>query len=101
MVPKVKYFTCGLMHRLVYISSTKEWAIEKGIDWEPYWKDKDTKLYTLSEKITLYFTALFSLLSLRLMANLSFLRMCRPNEFLNLEGDKISTSRNWAVWLHE
>ncbi|WP_143960561.1 methionine--tRNA ligase [Litoribacter populi] len=84
-----------------YISSTKEWAEEKGIDWEPYWKDKDTKLVHFIGKDNIVFHCIIFPAILKTHGEYILPENVPANEFLNLEGDKISTSRNWAVWLHE
>jgi methionyl-tRNA synthetase len=84
-----------------YISSTKEWAQEKGIDWEPYWKDKDTKLVHFIGKDNIVFHCITFPAILKNLGDFILPENVPANEFLNLEGDKISTSRNWAVWLHE
>jgi methionyl-tRNA synthetase len=84
-----------------YISSTKEWAAEKGIDWEPYWKDKDTKLVHFIGKDNIVFHCIIFPAILKTHGEFILPENVPANEFLNLEGDKISTSRNWAVWLHE
>jgi methionyl-tRNA synthetase len=84
-----------------YISMTKEWAEEQGRDWELYWRDKDTKLVHFIGKDNIVFHCI--IFPAMLMAEGSFILADNvpANEFMNLEGDKISTSRNWAVWLHE
>ncbi|WP_304518044.1 methionine--tRNA ligase [Cecembia rubra] len=84
-----------------YISSTKEWAAEKGIDWEPYWKDEDTKLVHFIGKDNIVFHCIIFPAILKTHGGYVLPENVPANEFLNLEGDKISTSRNWAVWLHE
>lgn len=84
-----------------YISSTKEWAAEKGIDWEPYWKDEDTKLVHFIGKDNIVFHCIIFPAILKTHGGYVLPDNVPANEFLNLEGDKISTSRNWAVWLHE
>lgn len=84
-----------------YISSTKEWAAEKGIDWEPYWKSKDTKLVHFIGKDNIVFHCIIFPAILKTHGEYILPENVPANEFLNLEGDKISTSRNWAVWLHE
>ncbi|WP_373523407.1 methionine--tRNA ligase, partial [Aquiflexum sp.] len=83
-----------------YISSTKEWAAEKGIDWEPYWKSKDTKLVHFIGKDNIVFHCIIFPAILKTHGEYILPDNVPANEFLNLEGDKISTSRNWAVWLH-
>jgi len=84
-----------------YISSTKEWAAEKGIDWEPYWKDEETKLVHFIGKDNIVFHCIIFPAILKTHGAFILPDNVPANEFLNLEGDKISTSRNWAVWLHE
>ncbi|MDN3687342.1 methionine--tRNA ligase [Cyclobacterium jeungdonense] len=84
-----------------YISSTKEWAKEKGRDWEPYWKDKDTKLVHFIGKDNIVFHCITFPAILKTHGDFILPDNVPANEFLNLEGQKISTSRNWAVWLHE
>jgi methionyl-tRNA synthetase len=84
-----------------YISSTKEWATKKGIDWEPYWKDKDTKLLHFIGKDNIVFHCIIFPSMLKADGSYILPENVPANEFLNLEGNKISTSKNWAVWLHE
>lgn len=84
-----------------YISSTKEWALEKGVDWEPYWKDQNTKLVHFIGKDNIVFHCIIFPAILKTLGDFILPDNVPANEFLNLEGDKISTSRNWAVWLHE
>ncbi|MEC7755454.1 methionine--tRNA ligase [Roseivirga sp. UBA1976] len=84
-----------------YISATREWAAEKGIDWEPYWKDKDTKLVHFIGKDNIVFHCIIFPAILKAHGDYILPENVPANEFLNLENDKISTSRNWAVWLHE
>lgn len=84
-----------------YISSTKEWAAEKGIDWEPYWKDKDTQLVHFIGKDNIVFHCIIFPIILKNTGEYILPENVPANEFLNLEGNKISTSKNWAVWLHE
>jgi methionyl-tRNA synthetase len=84
-----------------YISATKEWAAKKGIDWEPYWKSKDTKLVHFIGKDNIVFHCITFPAILKTHGDFILPDNVPANEFLNLEGDKISTSRNWAVWLHE
>lgn len=84
-----------------YISSTKEWAAEKGIDWQPYWKDQETKLVHFIGKDNIVFHCIIFPAILKTHGGYVLPENVPANEFLNLEGDKISTSRNWAVWLHE
>ncbi len=84
-----------------YISSTKEWAEGKGVDWEPYWKDRDTKLVHFIGKDNIVFHCIIFPAILKTLGDFVLPDNVPANEFLNLEGEKISTSRNWAVWLHE
>ena len=84
-----------------YISSTKEWASENGKDWEPYWKDKDSKLIHFIGKDNIVFHCIIFPSMLKAEGSYVLPENVPANEFLNLEGNKISTSKNWAVWLHE
>jgi methionyl-tRNA synthetase len=84
-----------------YISSTKEWALREGKDWEPYWKDKDTKLIHFIGKDNIVFHCIIFPAMLKAEGTYILPENVPANEFLNLEGNKISTSKNWAVWLHE
>lgn len=84
-----------------YISSTKEWAEREGKDWEPYWKDKDTKLVHFIGKDNIVFHCIIFPCMLKAHGEFVLPDNVPANEFLNLEGNKLSTSKNWAVWLHE
>ncbi|MFD0977066.1 methionine--tRNA ligase [Salinimicrobium gaetbulicola] len=84
-----------------YISSTKEWAERTGKDWEPYWKDKDTKLVHFIGKDNIVFHCIIFPAMLKAEGSYILPENVPANEFLNLEGNKLSTSKNWAVWLHE
>ena len=84
-----------------YISATREWAEAKGKDWEPYWKSKDTRLVHFIGKDNIVFHCIVFPAMLKAEGSYILPDNVPANEFLNLEGDKISTSRNWAVWLHE
>lgn len=84
-----------------YISSTKEWAKRTGKDWEPYWKNEDTKLVHFIGKDNIVFHCIIFPAMLKAEGSYILPDNVPANEFLNLEGDKISTSKNWAVWLHE
>jgi len=84
-----------------YISSTKEWAQKTGNDWKKYWQDKDTKLVHFIGKDNIVFHTIIFPAMLKAHGDYILPENVPANEFLNLEGDKISTSRNWAVWLHE
>ncbi|MCW3788425.1 methionine--tRNA ligase [Plebeiibacterium sediminum] len=80
-----------------YISATKELTPE----WEKYWKDKETKLLHFIGKDNIVFHCIVFPSMLKAEGSFNLPENVPANEFLNLEGDKISTSRNWAVWLHE
>ncbi|WP_138994791.1 methionine--tRNA ligase [Larkinella sp. C7] len=84
-----------------YISMTKEWAEQQGRDWELYWRDKDTKLVHFIGKDNIVFHCIIFPAMLMHEGSYILADNVPANEFMNLEGDKISTSRNWAVWLHE
>ncbi|WJJ97184.1 methionine--tRNA ligase [Algibacter luteus] len=84
-----------------YISSTKEWAAREGKDWEPYWKDKDTKLVHFIGKDNIVFHCIIFPAMLKAEGSYILPDNVPANEFLNLEGNKLSTSKNWAVWLPE
>ena len=84
-----------------YISSTKEWAEREGKDWEPYWKDENTKLIHFIGKDNIVFHCIIFPAMLKAEGSYILPENVPANEFLNLEGNKISTSKNWAVWLHE
>ena len=84
-----------------YISSTKEWAAREGKDWEPYWKDANTKLVHFIGKDNIVFHCIIFPAMLKAEGSYILPDNVPANEFLNLEGNKLSTSKNWAVWLHE
>ena len=84
-----------------YISSTKEWAARTGKDWELYWKAKDTKLVHFIGKDNIVFHCIIFPCMLKAHKDYILPENVPANEFLNLEGNKLSTSKNWAVWLHE
>jgi methionyl-tRNA synthetase len=96
-----------------YISATKEWAEERNrqssvssqtsnaVNWELYWKDKETKMVHFIGKDNIVFHCIVFPAMLHAEGSYILPDNVPANEFLNLEGDKISTSRNWAVWLHE
>ena len=84
-----------------YISSTIEWAERKNIDWKPYWQDPSTELVHFIGKDNIVFHCII-FPSILIASGKYILPSNVPaNEFLNLEGQKISTSKNWAIWLHE
>ena len=87
-----------------YISATKQWALDNGKDWEQYWlksKAKDRKLVHFIGKDNIVFHAIIFPILLKNHGDYILPDNVPAYEFLNLEGDKFSTSRNWAVWLHE
>lgn len=84
-----------------YISATKEWAAKTGKEWEPYWKDAESKMVHFIGKDNIVFHCIIFPVMLKAEGSYILPENVPANEFLNLENDKISTSRNWAVWLHE
>ena len=84
-----------------YISSTKEWAQNNNKDWEHYWKNPKTNLIHFIGKDNIVFHCIIFPIMLKMFGDFILPKNVPANEFLNLEGDKISTSKNWAVWLHE
>ncbi|BFG71622.1 methionine--tRNA ligase [Sediminibacterium sp. KACHI17] len=79
-----------------YISATKQWAINTGKDWKPYWEDKDTKLVHFIGKDNIVFHCIIFPVMLKLHGNI-LPDNVPSNEFMNLERDKMSTSRNWKL----
>jgi len=79
-----------------YISATRQWGIDNGKDWEPYWYDKDTKLVHFIGKDNIVFHCIIFPIMLKLHGNI-LPENVPANEFMNLEGDKMSTSRNWKL----
>lgn len=84
-----------------YISASKEWSETSGKDWEPYWKSDGSKLVHFIGKDNIVFHCIIFPVMLHAEGSYLVPDNVPANEFLNLENDKISTSRNWAVWLHE
>jgi len=84
-----------------YISSTIEWAKANDKDWEQYWKNPETNLIHFIGKDNIVFHCIIFPIMLRMFGDFILPKNVPANEFLNLEGNKISTSKNWAVWLHE
>jgi methionyl-tRNA synthetase len=84
-----------------YISATKQWALDNGKNWEDYWKNDASKLVHFIGKDNIVFHAIIFPIILKDHGDLILPDNVPAYEFLNLEGDKFSTSRNWAVWLHE
>ena len=79
-----------------YISATKQWALDNGKDWKPYWEDKDTKLVHFIGKDNIVFHCIIFPVMLKLHGNI-LPDNVPSNEFMNLEGDKMSTSRGWSI----
>jgi len=84
-----------------YISATKEWAKKNNKDWESYWKNDESELIHFLAKDNIVFHCIIFPIILKEHGGFNLPTNVPANEFLNLEGDKFSTSRNWAVWLHE
>ena len=84
-----------------YISATKEWAAKEGKNWEDYWKNPETRLVHFIGKDNIVFHCIIFPSMLEAHGGYILPDNVPANEFLNLEGSKLSTSKNWAVWLHE
>jgi len=84
-----------------YITNTKVWAEKNGKNWEDYWKSEDSQLIHFIGKDNIVFHCIIFPIILKEHGGFNLPFNVPANEFMNLEGDKISTSRNWAVWLHE
>jgi len=84
-----------------YISATKEWAEENGKDWKSYWQDEESAIIHFIGKDNIVFHCLIFPSILKAHGDYNLPYNVPANQFLNLEGKKISTSRNWAVWVHE
>lgn len=83
-----------------YISATKQWSKDTGKDWKPYWYDADTKLVHFIGKDNIVFHCIIFPIMLKLHGNI-LPENVPANEFLNLEGDKMSTSRNWKLEMRD
>mgnify|MGYP001497279879 FL=1 len=84
-----------------YISATKQWATDNGKNWEDYWKSEDTELVHFIGKDNIVFHCIIFPIILKSHEGYILPTNVPANEFLNLEGEKLSTSRNWAIWLDE
>jgi methionyl-tRNA synthetase len=84
-----------------YISATKQWALDNGKDWKDYWQNDETTLVHFVGKDNIVFHCLIFPAMLKAHGDFILPTNVPANQFLNLEGKKISTSRNWAVWVHE
>ena len=100
-VEREKYSTFGSMRRSGISRLPKNGLLSEGKDWEPYWKDKDTKLVHFIGKDNIVFHCIIFPAMLKAQGDYILPDNVPANEFLNLEGNKLSTSKNWAVWLHE
>ncbi len=84
-----------------YISFTKEWAAKNGKDWKDYWKSENSDLVHFIGKDNIVFHCIIFPAMMKAHGDFNMPKNVPAFEFLNLENDKISTSRNWAVWAHE
>jgi len=84
-----------------YITSTMEWAEKNGEDWRDWWQSPDTELLHFIGKDNIVFHCIIFPILLKEHGDYILPHQVPANEFMNLEGDKISTSRNWAVWVKE
>lgn len=84
-----------------YISATKQWALDNKKDWKKYWQSQDTALIHFIGKDNIVFHSIIFPAMLRAHGSFILPYNVPANQFMNLEGNKISTSRNWAVWVHE
>ncbi len=84
-----------------YISATKQWASENNKNWENYWKDEKTELIHFIGKDNIVFHCIMFPIVLKAHGKYILPKNVPANEFLNLEGNKLSTSKNWAIWAHE
>ena len=83
-----------------YISATKQWAADNNKNWEDYWKNDETELVHFIGKDNIVFHCIIFPIILKAHEGYILPTNVPANEFLNLEGKKLSTSRNWAIWLH-
>lgn len=84
-----------------YISATKQWALDNGQDWKPYWQDPETKLVHFIGKDNIVFHCIVFPTMLKAHGEFVLPENVPANEFMNLEGDKMSTSRGWSIEMHE
>ncbi len=84
-----------------YISATKQWAKDQNRDWKEYWQDNDTQLVHFIGKDNIVFHCLIFPSILKAHGDYILPKNVPANQFMNLEGDKLSTSKGWAVWVHE
>jgi methionyl-tRNA synthetase len=84
-----------------YISATRQWALDNNKDWKDYWQDDESHLIHFLAKDNIVFHCLIFPAILKATGGYNLPVNVPGNQFVNLEGKKISTSRNWAVWVHE
>jgi methionyl-tRNA synthetase len=84
-----------------YISATRQWGIDNNKDWKPYWQDKETKLVHFIGKDNIVFHCIVFPAMLKAHGEFILPENVPANEFMNLEGDKMSTSRGWSIEMHE
>ena len=84
-----------------YISATKKWADKNGKDWKSFWQGEDVELIHFIGKDNIVFHCIIFPIILRAHGDYVLPTQVPANEFLNLEGEKLSTSKKWAIWLHE
>ena len=84
-----------------YITATKKLAEKKGVDWKKYWMNNESELIHFIGKDNIVFHCIIFPIILKELGGYNLPTNVPANEFLNLEGQKLSTSRNWAIWLHE
>jgi len=84
-----------------YITATKKLAEKKGVDWKKYWMQNESELVHFIGKDNIVFHCIIFPIILKELGGYNLPTNVPANEFLNLEGHKLSTSRNWAIWLHE
>ncbi len=84
-----------------YISATRQWGLDNNRDWEPYWKSDDTKLVHFIGKDNIVFHCIVFPVMLKAQGEFILPQNVPANEFMNLEGDKMSTSRGWSIEMHE
>ena len=84
-----------------YITATKKFARKRGLDWKKYWQNNESELIHFIGKDNIVFHCIIFPIILKELGGYNLPTNVPANEFLNLEGNKLSTSRNWAIWLHE
>ena len=84
-----------------YITATKKLAEKNGVDWKKYWMNNESELIHFIGKDNIVFHCIIFPIILKELGGYNLPTNVPANEFLNLEGNKLSTSRNWAIWLHE